>query len=91
MVVDVKALENKNIQKATSVQSLNQTKQVKNFFAEVKAEFNRITWTSKEELQTYTKIVVISSFVLGMGVYFVDVAIRLCLETLEAATLLIFG
>ena len=43
-------------------------RKVGNFFGDVKAELRRITWTSKEELQVYTKIVVGATFALGLGI-----------------------
>jgi preprotein translocase subunit SecE len=44
--------------------------------AELKAEFKRISWTSKEELRAYTKIVVGATFIVGLGIYVVDLVVR---------------
>ncbi|SCA62735.1 Uncharacterized protein SCG7086_AD_00090 [Chlamydiales bacterium SCGC AG-110-P3] len=52
------------------------------FFTDVKSELGRITWTSKEELQVYTKIVVIATFVLGMAIYTSDLTIQSILNGL---------
>ncbi|MEC7838424.1 MAG: preprotein translocase subunit SecE [Chlamydiota bacterium] len=84
-------METKKTQKATVTKTSAQSKKAQSFFSGVKAEFKKITWTNKAELQTYTKIVVGATFLFGMGVYFVDLSIRGCLATLEALTLLIFG
>ena len=46
------------------------------FVGEVKAELKRITWTSKEELRLYTKMVVATTFVLGLGLYVIDIFIQ---------------
>jgi preprotein translocase subunit SecE len=46
------------------------------FVGEVKAEFKRINWPSADELKVYTKIVVAMTFLLGMGIYFMDVIIQ---------------
>lgn len=54
------------------------------FFSDVKLEFLKITWTSPEELRTYTKIVVGMTVFLGMGIYCMDLAIQIALGTLEA-------
>lgn len=52
------------------------------FLGEVKGELGRITWTSKEELQVYTKIVVIATFFLGMAIYASDLTIQSILKGL---------
>ena len=51
-------------------------KQALNFLSEVKQEFNRVDWTSQEELKSYTKIVVGSMFFFGMALYVIDLALR---------------
>lgn len=53
------------------------------YFGEVKQEIKRITWTSKEELRVYTKIVVGATFSLGLMIYGVDVFIRSVLAGLS--------
>lgn len=91
MVVNVKSVDTKKARKGAQPSSSAQAKQATNFFADVKTEFKKITWTSKEELQVYTKIVVGATFVCGMGVYFIDLLIRGGLNTLEGLTRFIFG
>ncbi len=39
------------------------------FVGDIKSEFSKITWTSKQELTVYTKIVVGATFIFGMLVY----------------------
>ena len=46
------------------------------FFGDVKAEFKKISWTSKEELKIYTKIVVLSTIALGVVIFCMDIIIR---------------
>jgi preprotein translocase subunit SecE len=53
------------------------------FFGEVKAEFKKISWTSSEELKAYTKIVVIATLLLGMGIYLIDLVIQFSLNALS--------
>ena len=55
---------------------------VKDFVGEVKEEIQRITWTNKEELQSYTKIVVIATFLFGLGIFSIDLIIRTALDGL---------
>ena len=46
------------------------------FIHELKEELKKVTWTSKEELLLCTKVVVASTFLLGMGIYLVDLLIK---------------
>lgn len=51
--------------------------------ATLKAEFKQITWTSKPQLLLLTKVVVISTFAFGVGVYLADLFIKGALNTLD--------
>jgi preprotein translocase subunit SecE len=42
---------------------------------EYKEELKKVSWTSKEELKLFTKVVVGTTFVFGLGIYFVDLVI----------------
>lgn len=66
-------------------------KKVLGFLDDIKSEFRKITWTTKDELQTYAKIVVGATFVFGMGIYFMDVMIQSSLATLSYLVRLIAG
>lgn len=61
------------------------------FFGEVKQEFKKISWTDKEELKVYTKVVVAFTFLFGMSVLFVDVIIQQALSSLNGFIRLITG
>lgn len=91
MAVSVKTLETKKVEKPESSATATQSKAVQSFFSDVKAEFKKITWTEKEELKAYTKLVVGATFICGFGVYCVDLVIRGCLVTLQTIIHLIFG
>jgi len=56
------------------------SEQVENFFANIKSEFKKISWTNPEELRAYTKIVVSMTFIVGMGIYLMDLATQLVLS-----------
>lgn len=43
---------------------------------EYKEELQRVSWTSKEELKLFTKIVVGATFAFGLGIYLVDLTIK---------------
>jgi preprotein translocase subunit SecE len=51
-----------------------------NFFQDMKEEMKKVSWTSKDELRTCGRIVIGSIFVLGVGIYLVDLCIRLTLD-----------
>jgi len=70
---------------------LHRTRQAGEFFGDVKGELFKISWTSKEELQVYTRIVVIATFVLGMCIYGMDLVIQNVLAGLGAFIRLITG
>lgn len=77
------ALETKTLKKgSTSETAAPSAVSAGEYFGEVKGELSKITWTTKEELVVYTKIVVIATFVLGMSIYLVDLVIQATLNGL---------
>lgn len=60
------------------------------FVGDVKSEFKKVVWTSKEELKVYTQVVVVTTFVCGMLVFFADLVIKNVLEAINFA-LRVFG
>jgi len=61
----------------SKMETLITTKEKKlSYFRQVQQEFKKISWTSKEELILSTKIVIISTFMFGLGIYLVDILIR---------------
>lgn len=65
--------------------------QLRDFFGDIKSEFTKISWTSPEELRSYTKIVVMMTIIFGMGIYFMDLIIQLVLNSLGFIMRLIGG
>lgn len=61
------------------------------FVGDIKTEFKKISWTSPEELTLYTKIVVLATFLSGMGLYVLDIAIQICMNSLGFVLHLIGG
>lgn len=77
MVENVKALEAKKPQSTARTEETVVTGgKAIDFIGDVKAELKKINWTSPEELQVYTKIVVGMTFFLGMGIYATDLVIQ---------------
>jgi len=62
-----------------------------NYFRSVQAEFNKISWTGKKELISFTKIVLSSIFIFSFVIYFADVSVRSVLNVINVISKLIFG
>jgi preprotein translocase SecE subunit len=61
------------------------------FFENVKNEFRKIQWTEGEEVKVYAKVVVFATFVLGLGIYLLDLIIQKALFIVDAFFRLLFG
>ena len=75
---------------ATSTKGVDPRK-MGEFVGEVKAELKRVSWTSKEELKVYTKIVVGATFIIGAGLYFTDIFMQKIVWGLGSLFHLVFG
>ena len=70
----------------------DETKQSRvGYIRELKEELKKVTWTTKDELIFCTKIVVGSTFILGIGIYFIDLIIKGALNGFGSLVRLIFG
>jgi len=58
---------------------------------EFKEELKKVSWTTKSELIFCTKIVLIATFVFGLGIYIVDLLIKGILDGLRTIIFFIFG
>jgi preprotein translocase subunit SecE len=89
MAAEVKAMEVKKTQQlsrppaADTTETVVKANQWRTSLGDIKSEFSKITWTSPEELRTYTKIVVAGTFIFGMGIYFMDLTIQAVLSGLN--------
>lgn len=83
-------MEIKKSQAATKESSIKRIA-ASDFVGEVKSEIKKIHWTEKDELISYTKIVVASTFFLGMGIYIVDLFIQSILSGLGTFARFITG
>ncbi len=61
------------------------------FVSELKDELKKVSWTTKPELVSATKTVLISVFSFGLGIYVVDLIIKNSLELIKRIMLFIFG
>lgn len=92
MAVGVKMMDDKKSEKAVQAAPIRSTaKKNSSYLTDIKTEFSKITWTSKEELIFYTKLVVGATFISGIAVYLIDLSIRSVLGALETIVKFIFG
>ena len=61
------------------------------YFREVQNELKKVTWTSKEELILCTKAVIFATFLFGLAIYLVDLAIRGGLDGIAGLFRMMFG
>lgn len=89
MAVEVNTMEVKKTQQlskpinAQVKEPSDKAMSIRNFVGNMKGEFAKISWTSPDELRSYTKIVVATTFFFGMGIYVMDLAIQTALNVLE--------
>ena len=62
-----------------------------NEITQLKEELKKVSWTTKDELISSTKVVIISVFCFGIGIYLMDLAIKGILELVKRTLLFIFG
>lgn len=66
-------------------------KKIAHFIGDVKQELKRVEWTSKDELKSYTKIVLISTFLFGFFIYLIDLTIQGVLGGINFIISALFG
>jgi preprotein translocase subunit SecE len=93
MTLDANIMDQKKTQKTVvkPVETPVESSKVITFVGDIKEEFKKITWTSREELITYTKMVIGATFLFGMSIFFIDLLIQSSLNTLGYLVRLIGG
>lgn len=66
-------------------------KNILDYIDDIKTEFYKITWTTREELIVYTQIVVVATFLMGIAVFFVDVLLQSAMALLRMIVQALFG
>ena len=61
------------------------------FFGGLKNELKKVSWTTKPELISATKIVIASTFCFGIGIYLIDLFIKGVLGLIQNIIFFIFG
>jgi len=75
---NTKAIQKMNSKKSQSISSSKKANKRKaiNFVGDVKQELKKVEWTNSGELKSYTKIVLISTVLFGLFIYFIDLIIQ---------------
>lgn len=75
------------------VENIEEEKQVKkeSFIASLKKEVTKITWPSKKSLRVSAKVVIISMFVFGLGIYCADLSVNKLLTMLNSVVFRLIG
>lgn len=81
---EVKSMEIKKTETASTTEATSTKRKARDFVADIKDEISKVQWTTKEELITYVKIVVITTFVFGMTIYLMDLFFQAVLNGLSA-------
>lgn len=68
-----------------------QQKSIFSYIHDLKEELKKVSWTSQEELSFSTKMVVLTTLVFGVSIYFVDFLIKNGLEFIKIVSGFIFG
>lgn len=74
-----------------SLRKKSKGKTLFNHVEELKEELKKVSWTTQEELKLSTKIVILSIFTFGFGIYFFDLVIKGVLDSVALVVHFIFG
>ncbi|MBI2743497.1 MAG: preprotein translocase subunit SecE [Chlamydiales bacterium] len=75
----------------TTVKSETTRSKIVSVVREFKEELKKVSWTTREELKFFTKIVLLTTFSFGLGIYVVDLVIKGSLQLVSRVAHLIFG
>jgi len=69
----------------------NERVKKESFVNSLKKEATKITWPSKKSLRTSVKVVIISMFVFGLGIYCADLFVNKALSMLNSVIFRLIG
>lgn len=56
----------------TNTSNLGKTKDIGKFFRNVRSELKKVNWPSRQEIITYTVVVLVTSIVAAIGIWMAD-------------------
>lgn len=63
----------------------------KSYLQELKDELRKVSWTTKDELRTSSKIVIGAIFAFGVGIYITDLVVKGALDSVSLLVKLLWG
>lgn len=84
MGAEVKSMEIKKTEHVSAAEAVPTRKKAREFVTEIKTEVMKVQWTTKEELITYSQIVVVATFAFGLAIYLMDLFFQGTLSGLSA-------
>lgn len=88
--MDVK-LNQPRLSSDTPSQAAKKKRPAFSFVKELREELKKVSWTTKDELKFSTKIVIGSTFFLGLGIYLFDLVIKGALDLIALIVHFLFG
>ncbi len=88
--MDVK-LNHNRVNSDVNLQQNSKKKRTFTFIRDLKEELRKVSWTTQDELKFSTKMVVGTTFFLGLGIYLVDLVIKSSLDLVTLVVHFIFG
>jgi len=72
-------------------QAAGKKKRAFGYVQALKDELKKVSWTTQEELKFCTKIVIGSTFALGLGIYLADLVVKGFLDSVAIVARWMFG
>ena len=76
---------------SSKITQLKIKKKKLNYFREVQSELKKVSWTTKTELVSFTKIVLGVTFIFGIVIYLADLFIKNALFLISLISRVLFG
>jgi len=76
---------------SSKITHLKVKKKKLNYFREVQAELKKVSWTTKLELISFTKIVLGATFIFAIAIYIADLVIKNALHVVSLIARILFG
>jgi preprotein translocase subunit SecE len=89
--MDGEQVRRMDVKKGRSTSAVKEGRKVISFVGDVKQELKRVEWTNKDELKSYTKIVLASTVIFALFIYLVDLGVQGCLNGINHIVKFITG
>ena len=76
---------------SSKITHLKVKKKKLNYFRDVQAELKKVSWTTKIELVSCTKIVLGTTFIFSIAIYIADLVIKNALHVVSLIAKVLFG